>query len=289
MNNFNAFITPLEMKATVFLLILLIGLTTVSGGKKGKKDSCKKDSKALLKCLKKGYEPTKLSEGDLEDCKVKPKEMKKKAKKKCAKKEKKFFDGGCSPLCKKEDVPPPSCKKTVDDCKNSQQVFPGGAMEPKYYDDISTFDGCVEKCRSVAGCVAFVYIPKVSRCFTKNADHGALTPEFVEGRISFSMAMSCLDETAPCSCTKKTVEECKNSQQVFPGGAMEPKYYDDISTFDGCVEKCRSVAGCVAFVYIPKVSRCFTKNAEHGALTPEFVEGRISFSMAMSCLEECSD
>ena len=137
--------------------------------------------------------------------------------------------------------------------------------------------------------MAFVYVPKVSRCFTKKADHGALTPEFVEDRISFSMAMSCLDEIVPCSCTKKTVEECENSQLVFPGGAMEPKYYDGISTFDGCVEKCRSVAGCVAFVYVPKVSRCFTKKADHGALTPEFVEDRISFSMAMSCLEECSD
>ena len=174
----------------------------VSGGKKGKKDPCKEASKKMLKCLKKGYEPTILTEEDLEECSVKPKKMKKKETKRCIKREKEFSESGCSPLCKEEeeeiDTPPstpaPCTRKTVEECKNSQQVFSGGAMDPKFYDGISTFNGCVEKCRSVAGCVAFVYIPKVSRCFTKNADHAALSPELVEGRISFSMAMSCLEE-----------------------------------------------------------------------------------------------
>ncbi|KAL5256461.1 hypothetical protein ACHWQZ_G011638 [Mnemiopsis leidyi] len=204
------------MKTTAFLLILCVGLSAVSAGKKDdtdKKDPCKKASRAIIKCLKKGYEPTILSKEDLGKCSIKPQELKKKEIKRCAKREKEFSDNGCSQPCKKGSdddeetaapappapestaAPPAPCiKKTIAQCRHSQQVYRGGIMSPVYHNDIPTFGACVEKCRNIAGCAAVVYIPKVSRCFTKNASHNPLAPEFIRGRISFSLAMPCLEE-----------------------------------------------------------------------------------------------
>jgi len=215
------------MKVTVLLLLAVIGIATVNAGKaKGKgNDPCQKVSKYMRKCLKSGYKPAKMSEKDLEDCKVKGKKLKKRYQKKCSKGEANFLKSKCPPLCKVEPeveppkpivdppkpiveppkpvveppeiqvLPPRPCvKKSVADCTHFNHVYPGAQLETGYYNGITSFEACKNKCASLADCRAIVYIPKVSRCFVKGEGYKPLTKEWVPNRVSQSLEMSCLDE-----------------------------------------------------------------------------------------------
>lgn len=192
-----------------FIILTIVVAAAFAG--KGK-DECHKPMKGLRNCLKKGFTPTLLSEGDLEDCNVKQKEMSG-GKKKCLNHESDYKTLNCPPLCKEpepepEVLPPepevlptepvapakPCTKPTRSSCTLHQQYFPGGQLASGYIDNVPSFDDCFNECTALPLCRSFTYISApVNRCFVKGDNYRPPPQADTNARTSATLELSCLE------------------------------------------------------------------------------------------------
>lgn len=287
----------MKVTAVVAIAAIVFQLHTSEAGK----PDCKETKKNLKNCLKIGWKP---SGGalDTEECTIGEGSIKKKKQKKCAEAEQAHVGGGCPALCKGEEeeeeeeveeevVEEGQCVKTpqtVAQCKLSGQRLGGAQLVPGYYDGY-TYENCVTLCQTLAGCEAVVYKAAPKRCFVKSALYQAATPD----AASASAEMCCL--RGDCHCEekggskeglgeKKSVLDCTLTGINFPGGQLSTGYYDGFDSLDACVNKCRSLPGCVNVARKIQAKRCFVKGDSHRGATAD-TTGYPVESLRMCCLD----
>lgn len=173
-------------------------------------------------------------------------------------------------------------RKTVDECIQENTVLEEAQLATGFYDGYASVQECVELCKSLEGCKATVFKPKVGRCFVKGDRYkDAITDPTDKGSISFEMC--CLSNSCE-SRKRKTVEDCTLKNQVLRQAQLKPGYYDGYPTLEACAELCDSIDDCQATVFKPKVKRCFVKG--EGYLAPAVdSDGKGSSSLEMCCLQ----
>ena len=89
--------------------------------------------------------------------------------------------------------------KTTDDCKLVGKRIHGDGGSPlseKFYDGLGDLEGCYERCKTLAGCRAVVWVNN-SRCFVKVAGYPEPTEETTENRTATALEMCCMEDSCP--------------------------------------------------------------------------------------------
>ena len=161
-------------------------------------------------------------------------------------------------------------------CWYKGSFFPGGLLKT-----ITTRNsgGCVEKCKTMSGCVAMNFNFRTKRCRLLNKSHGPL-------KITTTKVYS-VDFTKNCHKDKNiiednrlnsTPEEAKNQNDkssihddriehpcifkgsIYPGGTIMTHH---LRKEEACVAKCKTTPGCIATSYVSKTRRCALKGNGH--------------------------